>query len=200
MAGRFQIFLSHSQEDHQLVSRIWDILSCMKMATYMHELYPDYRQDLATGIRDVLHDCSICIAFLTQKGINSQWVQQELGIAYAYGKIIVPVNETGVEYKGFVQMIRRIDYLPGDPDEMIYNVIYAMRNHVIHNFDAIPNGLTLTCPNGHKHDYQLPSNNDINDAIIAQTLFAHICLTCNVEIPFTPKTLEVTSQTNFGNF
>jgi hypothetical protein len=56
MPGQFQVFLSHAQEDYRLVYRVWSILSCLKVQSYMHELYPDYRQDIPSGIRDVLKD------------------------------------------------------------------------------------------------------------------------------------------------
>lgn len=186
----FKVFLSHAETDYQLVYRIWSILSRLKVASYMHELYPDYRRDIPTGIRDVLRSCVMCITFLTNEGINSQWVQQELGIAYALNRVIVPVIEIGVEYKGFVQMVRRISYNPGDPDLMIYQVIYAVRTHVI-GHDVIRGGLALTCPNAHEHDYDLPSNREINQAINVGNVFFFKCMTCGIDIQLNPKTLEI---------
>lgn len=184
----FKVFLSHAEEDFQLVYRIWCILSRLKVAAYMHELYPDYRQDIPTGIRDVLRSCSICITFLTKDGINSQWVQQELGIAYAFNRIIVPVIEMGVEYKGFVQMIRRIPYNPWDPDSMIYEVIYAVRTHLLgHNEIAI----SLTCVNHHEHNYNLASTYDLNEAMRIGHIYAFRCVTCGINMELNPKTLEI---------
>ena len=186
----FKVFLSHAEEDYQLVYRVWDILFRLKASPYMHELYRDYRRDIPTGIRDVLRHCAVCITFLTKEGINSQWVQQELGVAYAFARIIVPVIETGVQYKGFVQMISRISYDPGDENEMIYDTIYAVRNHVIgHN--AIANGISLTCPNHHEHDYTLPSTSDLNKTINIGHVYIFKCLTCKIAIDLDPKTLEI---------
>ncbi len=185
----FKVFLSHAQEDFELVHRVWDILFRLKADPYMHELYPDYRQDIPTSIRDVLRTCTMCITFLTKHGINSQWVQQELGIAYAFNRVIVPVIQTEVEYKGFVQMIRRIPYNPGNPDLMISQVIYAVRKHVI-GHEKIPTGLALICLNGHEHDYDLPSNREINQAIEKRHFFFYTCMTCNIKIQFSPHTLE----------
>jgi hypothetical protein len=193
MPGQFQVFLSHAQEDYRLVYRVWSILSCLKVQSYMHELYPDYRQDIPSGIRDVLKDknCVMCITFLTRDGINSQWVQQELGIAYAFDRIIVPVIEEGVEYKGFVQMVRRIPYQTTSPNLMIRNIIYAVRNHVLRTYDATENGLAVTCPSHHEHDYRLPSGWEINHAIDAGNVFVFKCLTCGVEMHVSPQTLEI---------
>lgn len=184
----FKVFLSHAEEDYELVYRVWGILSRLKATPYMHELYPDYRRDIPTGIRDVLRDCSVCITFLTKDGINSQWVQQELGIAYAFDKVIVPVIETGLKYKGFVQMIRRIPYEPGDPDQMIYDVIYAVRTHLLgHN--KIP--ISLICANHHEHDYTLASTHDLNETMRIGYIYAFKCVTCGVDIELNPKTLEI---------
>lgn len=187
--AKFKVFLSHAEEDYQLVYRIWSILCRIKADSYMHELYPDYRQDIPTGIRDVVWDCVMCVSFLTAQGINSQWVQQELGVAYAFGRIIVPVIEVGLGYKGFVQMRRRIPYQPANPDGMIRSVIYAVRTHVI-DHDAVPSGIALTCANGHQHDYTLPSGYKINDAIKANKIFFYSCETCEAKIKFSPITLE----------
>ncbi len=186
---KFKVFLSHAEEDKQLVLRIWSILSRIKADPYMHELYPDYRQDIPTGIRDVLRGCVICVSFLTRQGINSQWVQQELGIAYAFDRIIVPVLEVGLGYKGFVQMITRIAYQPANPDDMIYNVIYAVRTHVIGQ-NAVPSGIALTCANGHQHDYALSSVSEVNHAIKAKKIFFYNCQTCKEKIKVSPITLE----------
>jgi len=186
---KFKVFLSHAEEDYQLVYRICSILGRIKADSYMHELYPDYRQDLPTGIRDVLRDCVMCVSFLTAQGINSQWVQQELGIAYAFDKIIVPVREVGVDYKGFVYMRRRIPYQPANPDSIIHSIIYAVRTHVI-SHDAVPSGIALTCANRHQHDYALPSGYQVNDAIKANNIFSHKCQTCGAEIRFSAITLE----------
>jgi hypothetical protein len=191
MPDGFQVFLSHAQEDYQLVYRVWDILLRLKVASYMHELYPNYGQDIPTGIRDVLRNCVMCITFLTRYGINSQWVQQELGIAYAFHKIIVPVVEDGVEYKGFVQMISQIPYQVVSPNEMIYRVIYAVRTHVIQTYDAVDSRLALTCPSDHENNYRLPSNPEIFGAINARRVFVFECPTCGAQMHVSPQTLEI---------
>ena len=184
----FQVFLSHAETDYQLVYRVWGILSRLKATPYMHELYPDYCQDIPTAIRDVLRGCAMCMTFLTEAGINSQWVQQELGIAYAFNKVIVPVIESGVKYKGFVQMIRRIPYEPADPDQVIYDVIYAVRTHLLgHN--EIP--VSLICANHHEHDYILPSTHDLNKTISIGYIYPFTCQTCGIDIELNPKTLEI---------
>ena len=188
--NNFKVFLSHAEEDYQLVYRVWDILFRLKASPYMHELYRDYRRDIPTGIRDVLRHCAVCITFLTKEGINSQWVQQELGVAYAFARIIVPVIETGVQYKGFVQMISRISYNPGDEDEMIYDTIYAVRNHLI-GHGEIANGMSLTCPNHHEHDYPLLSTRDLNEAIRVGHVCVVECLTCGSKFEVNPQTLEL---------
>lgn len=192
MPSEFQVFLSHAQEDYGLVYRVWNILFRLKVEAYMHELYPDYYQDIPTGIRAVLRNCVMCITFLTRHGINSQWVQQELGTAYAFDRIIVPVVEDGVEYKGFVQMIRHIPYQVINPNEMIYQVIHAVRTHVIQRYDVVASRLALTCPGDHENNYDLPSNPEIFRTINAGKVFVFNCLTCGAEMHVSPQTLEIT--------
>jgi hypothetical protein len=193
MPGAFKVFLSHAEEDRKLVYRVWSILHRLKVRSYMHERYPNYSQDIPTGIRDVLKNknCVMCITFLTRNGINSQWVQQELGVAYAFDRIIVPVVQKGVEYKGFVQMVTKIPYQPKSPDGMIHSVIYAVRSHVIKTYGAVKDGLALTCPSDHEHDYTLPSNGQINRFIKAHRVFTFTCPTCKTKMRVSPRTLEI---------
>ena len=198
----FKVFLSHAEEDYDLVFRIFDILFRLKASPYMHESYPDYRRDIPTGIRDVLRGCTMCVAFLTKDGINSQWVQQELGVAYAFERIIVPVIETGVEYKGFVQMVTKIPYEQGNPDLVIYDVIYAVRKYVVGHNEVL---ISLTCANNHKHDYSLPSTDAINTLLNRspnwlnwlglRRCLGYKCPMCGVDISVNPETLEIIKGT-----
>jgi len=130
----------------------------------------------------------MCVTFLTKDGINSQWVQQELGIAYAFNRIIVPVIEQGVQYKGFVQMVRRISFELADAEQMIYDVIYAVRSHLLgHN--KIP--ISLICANHHEHDYTLASTHDLNEAMRIGDIYVFKCRTCKMDIQLVPRTLEI---------
>ena len=193
MPSQFRVFLSHAEKDRKLVYRVWSILHRLKVLSYMHERYPNYGRDIPTGIRDVLKskNCMMCITFLTREGIRSQWVQQELGVAYAFNRIIVPVVQKGVEYKGFVQMVGRIPYQPRSPDSMIHSIIYAVRGHVIETYGAVKNGLALTCPSNHEHDYTLPSNGHINRLIKAHKVFVFTCPMCKAKMRVSPQTLEI---------
>lgn len=77
---------------------------------------------------------------------------------------------------------------------MIDEVIYAVRKHVICEFDEIPDRLALTCPNGHEHNYPLPSNIEIYDAINANNDFVYKCRTCPEKLVVSSKTLELRAK------
>lgn len=56
-------------------------------------------------------DASDCIlVILTQGGMRSEWVNQEVGYAKKAGKAIVPIVEEGVEVKGFLQGLEHVPF------------------------------------------------------------------------------------------
>jgi len=42
----FDVFLSHDNQDYELVNRVWIILTRIKISAYMYEHYPNYGQNL----------------------------------------------------------------------------------------------------------------------------------------------------------
>lgn len=128
---QFDVFLSHAKEDYNLVWRVWDLLDRMNITAYMYELYPQYGEVLTEAIKKAINDSKIFVAFLTRSGVSSQWVNQEIGVAHAIGRKIIPVRETEVESKGFVELRIVLPFSPNDPELMIYNLTTRLRDLLI---------------------------------------------------------------------
>lgn len=187
----FQVFISHDTRDYEIASKVFAILERIGANPYMYELFPEYRKDIPLAIRDLLRVCPVCLCFLTYNGIDSQWVHQELGAAYAFNKVIIPIIEAGVEYKGFVQFRPRLPYNLMNWERFAYDIIWAIRQELLgHRARA---GLRLKCQKGHENNYLLPSTDDVNSAIEANNVFAFRCQTCSLEIRVSPWTFEEVS-------
>jgi len=192
----FQVFISHDNKDYLLAYRVFNLLTRFNAVPYLYEHFPSYQEDIHTRIFTVLRNCRLCLCLLTNNGIESQWVHQELGAAYALGKAIIPCMEAGVTYKGFVQFRPRIEYNPSDYEQFAYYVLYAVRQEFLgHN--RLP--FTLTCLNDHKSTYSAPSTEDINQAIQKdraqwqqgkRCAFFYDCGQCGIQIKVSPWTLE----------
>ena len=192
----FDVFISHDTSDYELALRIHDTLHKVGITAYIYELYPQYRKDISTAICDVLKTCKACLCLLTYNGVQSFWVHQELGAAYAFNRIIIPAVQSGVDYKvkGFVQFKPHINYDPANLEKFTYDVIWALRNEVFGHEARL--GLRLRCPNGHESKYTLPSTNEINNIIQTpiqpgyRSCFVFECNTCKLQIKVSPWTFE----------
>ena len=193
----FDVFISHDTSDYELALRIHDTLCKVGISAYIYELYPQYRKDISTSIRDVLINRKVCLCLLTYNGIQSFWVHQELGAAYAFDRVIIPTVQWGVDYKvkGFVQFRPHINYDPMNIERLTYDVIWALRNEVF-GHEPRPT-LRLRCPNGHESNkYRLPSTDEINEIIETpvqpgfMSYFIIECETCRTQIKVSPWTFE----------
>jgi hypothetical protein len=184
----FQIFLSHDTRDYPLAFRLFNILRGINASPYLYEAYPQYRQDIHLAIRDVIRTCRLCLCLLTGNGIESQWVHQELDVAFAFDRVIVPCIETGINYKGFVQFRPRIDYDPTNFQLFASHIIYAVRQEWLGHG---PIRVTLTCPKGHEAGhYQVPSTDQLNKTIERGESLIYSCGSCRSEIDVSLWTLE----------
>jgi hypothetical protein len=106
----WEIFFSHGEEDWDFVKRVFDILDRMSISCYAYEYFPEYGDYIPEIIKRNIKDCRTFIVLLTQNSVQSQWVNQEVGMAFALDRLIIPIVERGVETKGFVELRQRIDY------------------------------------------------------------------------------------------
>ncbi|MCL0094865.1 toll/interleukin-1 receptor domain-containing protein [Dehalococcoidales bacterium] len=122
------IFLSYCEEDASLVHRIFYILSRLRLDPYAFKLFPEPGAFIHEIVLSRIKDSEYVIPFITQNGVQSQWVNQEIGAAHALRKYIIPVVEVGVESKGFVDLRLRhaVQYQPIDPNQMIYSLIWRL--------------------------------------------------------------------------
>ena len=186
----FDVFLSHDHSDFDLVDRIERILTRMKISAYMYEKYPRPGEYIPEVIKTEIRYCKYFVAFLTNAGVASQWVNQEIGIAHAYDKLIIPVNEAGVQSKGFIELREYIYYEPYTPEIMIYNLLHTLRWRLGKDH-TIENGLSLDCRCGTTFEDTLPSYQEVNNAVRKKVSFVYHCPQCSGELIVLADTLEV---------
>lgn len=86
-----RVFISHSVEDVAFARKLRNLLS---QRANVRVFIPD---DLSAGgkwetkVRDEISRADLVLALLTPKSVNSSWVLQELGAAWALEKPIIPV-------------------------------------------------------------------------------------------------------------
>jgi hypothetical protein len=96
---KYTVFLSHSSKDMNLVNSIRKELERAGINVYLAE------EDLQLGkslpkkiIRNII-SANCMVVLLTDTGIRSQFVNQEIGVASANNKLIIPMVEKKVKNK-----------------------------------------------------------------------------------------------------
>ena len=180
------IFLSYCEEDAEFVHRIFWILYRMHLDPYAYMLYPDPGELIPEVIVRQISASSYFVPFLTQSGAQSQWVNQEIGVAHALRKYIIPVVEIGVETKGFVELRHRINHNSHNPEEALYQLIWSLRTLLN------PNSIDIKCPQcGCDFVSQLPSLDLTRQVIEKEQVFVTDCPSCKLSVQINPRTGEL---------
>lgn len=185
------VFLSHAKEDRNFADRVCDILERMGINCFIYERFPEYGEYIPEIIKKNIIHYKTFVVLLTQNGVQSQVVNQEIGMAFALNKVIIPIVESGVETKGFVELRQRIDYDGNKQEGAISSLLYRLR-------DLYPaqNKLELYCMNKEcennlrRFSVLLPTQQEINNAIMRNHQFRYECPSCGHTNYIFPETLE----------
>ena len=194
----FGVFISYSKEDKDIADQIfYSLQRIVEISPFMAEYFPQAGIDLKQKISNDLDKSSFVIVLLTQSGVASQWVNQEIGYARARQLLIVPVVEEGTEVQGFLEGIEFIKLEKNNPKEVISKIIYNLRLHIPRGHEIYVLHLRLSCskcrdPLGYKFSFVIPMpiHPHINEVKKQGIAFAARCPKCNEEMHFDPFTFE----------
>ena len=83
----WKVFIGYSSEDDELAQYIHDCLKrIVQIQPYKAENYLQFGEDFKKKIQNEQDTSQFMIVLLTNNGIRSQWVNQEIGYAYALKK------------------------------------------------------------------------------------------------------------------
>ena len=184
----FDVFLSHDDKDTSVAERVWEILRRVKISAYVAERFDEYEYTPWT-IKERIRECKCFIVFLTQEGTRSPRVNQEIGIAYAFDKLMIPIQEKRWRTKGAIELRKHIRYDPSNPEDMIHNLITRLRVLLSRDHKQTK-GLRLVCNCRKEFEVDLPSCENILNTIKRKMIYAVECPKCHGKIKYSPKTLE----------
>jgi hypothetical protein len=146
----FKVFLSHSEADKGLTRRISETLDRLHIRTFVYEHYPRGGINRFERIKTMIKGTPYFVALLTSNGLQSQWVNQEIGYAVGVGKMPIPIIEvdpyTGERLKsrGFVELHDPILFNPLQPGAMVAKLIYTFYGWLTEAKNW-PDKIWLTC-------------------------------------------------------
>ena len=181
------IFLSYCEEDANLVHRIFWILSRMRLDPYAFKLFPEAGEFIHEIVLSRITNSDYFVPFVTRDGVQSQWVNQEIGAAHTLKKYIISVVQVGVESKGFVDLRLRhaVGYQPDNLNQMIFSLIWRLCT-LLH-----PEVLDVECPKcGNAFVAKMPSFEMWRNVISKGGGLQTEC-PCGNTVILNPHTLEV---------
>lgn len=154
-----EVFISYSKSDSEFAEMIYDAVSKLDLQCYAFTKTRNFGSRINNTTLSNIQCCKYFIVILTQNGIRSQWVNQEIGVAYALNKNIIPIFDGNMDISklGLIQDRKYIRYKVGKQSnerECILDVILELRKK--ENIDKA----TIECPYcRYKFKVDLPSIN-----------------------------------------
>ena len=120
----YTIFLSHSSRNRNLVIDIHNKLKKAGIDVYLAEEHPQPGKNLPQKILNNIKSADCVVVLLTDTGIRSQFVNQEIGVARALNKPIIPMVEKKVTRKvgGLLAGLELIMFDKSKPEQAISEV------------------------------------------------------------------------------
>jgi nucleoside 2-deoxyribosyltransferase len=109
----YSVFVSHSTRDFRIVSALARVLSQFGIRPFLAEWYLTPGQRLDKKVFREIDTAHCVVVFITQNGLRSTWVQQEIGYAIRAGKPIIPIVEVGIPHQRLGALVGR-QFIPFD--------------------------------------------------------------------------------------
>lgn len=108
------VFLSHATADHAITEAIRRHLSALGVDVYCAEHDNQAGNRLTDKVVGAVRRSDLVVVLLTPRGYDSAYVQQEIGIARAAGKLVVPLLDPALA-KTSLGVLEDVEYIELDP-------------------------------------------------------------------------------------
>jgi hypothetical protein len=148
VSPRVEVFLSHSCDDLKHVALVKRQIEALGVHVYLaeHDLRPG--TSIAAKVQEAIKRCHAVVVLITGNSIDSSFVQQEVGIARAFEKPIVPIVENGIDVSR-LGILREVEYLELDlasPEEALAKISACLQPLVFAQMPTVNVSLTITTP------------------------------------------------------
>jgi hypothetical protein len=144
--ARLEVFLSHATADAEYVALVSRQIEALGIDVYLAEHDPKPGTSIAHKVEEALKRCGAVVVLVTSTSINSAYVQQEVGLARAHGKVIVPIIEKGVD-RSRLGLLSEVEWLELDlsaPTEAMANVTASLQPLVLEQLAPVKVSVNIT--------------------------------------------------------
>jgi hypothetical protein len=110
-----EVFVCHATRDVRQVEMVRSQAEALGISVYLaeHDVQPGFV--LAEKIDEAIRRCQAVIVLITTASVTSTIVQQEIGLARAHGKPLIPMVEKGIDIRQLGILVG-VEYLELDLD------------------------------------------------------------------------------------
>lgn len=115
-----KVFISFSKKDHKIVDKLAGTLLVAGITPLIATQTRRIGEKLNNKVEELIQESDCVLVLLTEHGIKSKWVQQEIGSSVAHNKHIVPIKtrnvklpamlDSGIEYYNFTKSSPESDF------------------------------------------------------------------------------------------
>lgn len=180
-----KVYISHSEQDELLAQELARALWTVELESFS-SLYRKARIiSLAERIRFGVRQSDCIIPIITQEGVLSPEVNQEIGLAVGIDQLIIPLVESGVELPVLIRHLQPISFYPDTYEDALGKLIQNIRQ--LTKLDW----LKIKCPYcGEEMTQYISPEEEVDRALLAGKHLETICSYCQRNIYLDPRTFR----------
>jgi TIR domain len=127
------VFLSHATQDRDHVELVRRQISALGVDVYLAEHDPQPGRSIAKKVQTAIETSHVVVVLITMSSAESAYVQQEVGLARAYRRIIVPIVDSSVDRTrlGILTELEHLELDTKDPTAMLANMSQVLQRLVL---------------------------------------------------------------------
>jgi hypothetical protein len=131
--SRLEVFLSHATADRDHVALVQRQIEALGITVYLAEHDPKPGSSIAAKVEEALERCHAVVVLITNNSVNSAYVQQEVGLARAHNKPILPIVDKSVDPAtlGMLSEVERLELDVHQPAEAIARISESLQPLVV---------------------------------------------------------------------
>jgi ribosomal protein S27E len=180
-----KIYIAHCEKDEPLAQELTRALWTVELESFS-SLYRKARiLSLAERIRFGIRQSDCFIPILTQEGVKSPEVNQEIGLAIGADQFIIPLAETGIELPVLIRHLQPISFSPDAYEDALGKLIQNIRQ--LTRLDW----LKIKCPYcGEEMTQYMSPEEEVEKAFLAGKHLETRCSYCQRNINLDPRTFR----------